>query len=299
MKGELICILAKPHRRGGQFIYNIPDISPQQIEKMIEFFQSRDNIKSICEDYDILSESAGADQNLNKFCQKIGISSSRLKTDIDNTGSKIANTIKTEGLNSKTKKTIADEFDSLTDKIKNYIKYGTADEKLIAELYDDIENSKSEKIAQAISLTVMNFVVNTICHRILKILLGPVGDALTSVVVAPFVEEVSKQVALKGGYSKEYTIIFNVFEFTNYVTAYKNIVPISVIVPVRLICIGLHLADTFVQWVTSDPKIMQKIGIESEEDKKNLKLVGFLTAFVMHSTWNAGFGTVIMKLIFK
>jgi len=262
------------------------DITPEQINELCSF--NRYYI-----DYDILTESA-TESNLNK----LGIDA-KGKAAIQKCSKDIAKTIKEDGINSDSRKKIhnyiADTFKSLADGIK------LQSESLIGET----KNMNKQKAVKACLLVAWNILLNTIGINVLTILFGPVGASIGAIAIAPIVEESSKVISIKGGFEKEYYIIFNAFEFTSYISRGLPAVAFgqmtgSQLVRGRLAAVGMHTVNTAIHKLFDSDKIKQKLNIKSDEDSKDkANTTSFIIGVLLHGTWNAlaSFSPAFTKLI--
>ena len=55
----------------------------------------------------------------------------------------------------------------------------------------------------------------------------------------------------------------------------------------RLICVGMNVTTTIIQWLSQNEKIQKKLGLDSEKDKEKLKTTGNIIGIIIHITWNA------------
>lgn len=109
--------------------------------------------------------------------------------------------------------------------------------------------------------------------------------------MVPLIEESFKTLAiiLGGAIALGFTILFGIFEATNYIfeALDKGPVHYSYII-FRILCIFLHLGLLYVQWY----------GFKSYQQGKGAIhwLLGFLTAYSIHYIWNVGAGKVFLNL---
>ena len=50
--------------------------------------------------------------------------------------------------------------------------------------------------------------------------------------------------------------------------------------------VGMHLTTTLIQWLTNNPKVLEKLKIESEDDKNKASIVGHTIGMIIHGVWN-------------
>jgi len=241
------------------------DITSEQIKELIESLSfaniSEDNY--IIEEY--ITESANSKQL------------SKAKKLSKETGEKIGNTIKEKGLTKESKKSIAKIYDDFIVSLKNNINEIIVPDNLVKKV--DSGEYTAENIKRAIGLTLACICFNEIMIWALSIIIPIGGGLIARGIVCPFVEETAKAIALKGKYSKEFTVIFNISEFSLYVI--RGVNPL-----LRLIPVGMHITTTLVQYFTSDEKIQKKLGLDKEEDKEKLTFIGRIVAYLIHSAYN-------------
>ena len=213
---------------------------------------------------------------------KLGLNDNKTKKSIAKTAKRSADLIKKEGINSKTRKTIFRYIGEMYDEILYTNKvtvYGYLPDKAI----DEIEKYDKKKIQKAFitfaEVVIAQFLIDTICTLLFGL---TIGNVLGYVFSAPLTEEAGKQLSIRGGYEKEYFVIFNAFEFTEYVVMGAN--PIT-----RLGCIGFHLSTTIVQAIFNNSKLQKQLGVDlnNKDDVEKVNTIGQIIAMLMHGTWNA------------
>ena len=257
--------------------YEDGDISSAQIEKLIE---------SISFDYTILNDYVLEEYILEGANSK---ELSKVKKLSEDTGKKIGKTIKEDGLTKESKKTIAKIYDDFLESLKNSIDEIAVSDNLLKKV--DSGEYTLENIKRAVALTVACICVNTVTLTALNLILPFVGQLIAIGIVCPFFEEAAKSIAIKGKYAKEFTIVFNATEFAMYV--HRGVNPL-----IRLLPVGMHITTTLVQYFTSNEKIQKKLGLDKEQDKEQLTLIGRIVAFIIHSGWNTILGVLpIIKFV--
>ncbi len=98
-------------------------------------------------------------------------------------------------------------------------------------------------------------------------------------IVAPFVEEYAKRVAILGDYPFIYTGIFAGLEAIMYIVgSVVTEVPIATIIIIRTIAFAFHFATTHIQKLFHD---------ESKIDSNVNSITGYYIAVAIHMLWNA------------
>lgn len=257
-------------------INNLPEISAQEIKNICEFANSISIEESF---FQILNENASPDSDLKKLCKKGNIDFGKVQTEVNKCAKNVATTIKEDGLTKESKKKIHDYFDELTTSLNNF------NISLSASLFnDELKDSSPNKIHSAVGLLIQTVLANTIVTTILSILLGTIGMNISVGLICPMIEELAKQTSIKGGYEKEFFVLFNILEFSTYVIRFFNV---KNIVLTRIKTIGLHLSTTIIQYITSNPKIAEKLGAKTEEQKKAARLIGWIAGACVHIGWNS------------
>lgn len=140
-------------------------------------------------------------------------------------------------------------------------------------------------IFKSIVLVLTLLLINTFFVNFLILLTGDpgIGLFLASVFIAPIVEEYSKYISIKGDYTKTFFVIFNIFEFTLYVSRFFGIISLGPLLLMRFLAVLLHLITTYVQY---------KFNKEEENSK-----TGLAAGIMIHTFWNMGFGALIYSII--
>ena len=140
----------------------------------------------------------------------------------------------------------------------------------------------AENIFLSICLTFFACAINTMADVFLSLLFGPVlGTIASTIIVAPIVEEMMKNIAIKDKYDNEFLIVFNAAEFTMYVTRMvKDGMSLGAAAGIRLIPIIMHITTTKVQKLiinkkdkNTDPELQSKLALG--------------TGILIHSVYNA------------
>lgn len=128
------------------------------------------------------------------------------------------------------------------------------------------------------------FIEQTVC----AILFPKIYEILVGVIAAPILEESAKQIALRGGFQKEFLVIFNTLEFTEYVIIYAPIVGLIKIFAARLMAVGLHITTTIVQWISMNKEFQKKVMRDPNDPKEKAELegMGLATGMMIHALWN-------------
>lgn len=244
------------------------ELSPMEVQRICE--ECKNYHLSISESY--LLEASGPKVS---DLDKIGIKNANGK--LTKASKDIAETIKKKGVSSESRKhiynIISDLFKDLADGI---------DASVIKNLpglqSDDKEVQK--KVTKSFVLLAWCLVVSILTRMVLTSMLGIIGRYLMSTVGAPIVEESCKAIAVKGNFEIEYNIVFNAFEFTEYVKGGAS-------VKGRLVCVGVHTLNTMINKVFSTKAFRNKFGISDDKDSKDkCTLAAFIIGSIIHMSWN-------------
>lgn len=258
------------------------EFTPEQIQKICEDCKS---IKfTIAESYILESASPKADLS------KLGIKNA--DSQVKSAATKISTAIKKNGVTSETKKQIhnivSDLFDDLAKSLDKSVMKGNP----------NLQNLDQKNLAKGFTLTIWDVIINTLICDVLTIMLGPMGNAIFVSVGAPIVEEASKAIAVKGGFSKEYTIIFNTFEFTNYMVSYN--LPFINKLRARTFAIGMHLVNTAIHNLFASEKFRKQFHIDDSKDSKDkCTFASYIITTLIHCAWNTApkFSPALVKII--
>lgn len=244
------------------------ELSPMEVQRICE--ECKNYHLSISESY--LLEASGPKVS---DLDKIGIKNTNGK--LTKASKDIAETIKKKGVSSESRKhiynIISDLFKDLADGI---------DASVIKNLpglqSDDKEVQK--KVTKSFVLLAWCLVASILTRMVLTSMLGIIGRYLMSTVGAPIIEESCKAIAVKGNFEIEYNIVFNAFEFTEYVKGGAS-------VKGRLVCVGVHTLNTMINKVFSTKAFRKKFGISDDKDSKDkCTLAAFIIGTIIHMSWN-------------
>ena len=268
----------------GAFLDNLPDISPEIINK----FCVQETLTEAYMDQ-VLTESVNTSQYLGKILVRMNISASKYMSLMNKAIKDIATTVKTKGVNKESREKIrsiinklwvdlGDALPDTTDLIKDYGNSG-----LLVKFADLDQN----KVTKSMILVLFSATVVGIVLPVLTILFGPTGTGIGATIMGPLLEENCKQIAIKGDFVKEYTMVFNTFEFSQYVLQIVGAGgPLGAAIKVRLLAVGMHLTTTLIQWLTNNPKVLEKLHIDGEDDKNKASIVGHTIGMIIHGVWN-------------
>jgi len=263
------------------------EVSPEIINKICKVSLNESDIISMLE------------SSVNS--KQLGIDNQKFNRDIAKSSTKITNLIKTQGINARCKSEILQEIRDLYSNIQSYIDYEALG--LNPNVQKEIKKFGLENISRSIALLLGIFVINTLCGMVLRILFGNVlGSYLTGVFVAPLTEESAKQISIRYGYNAEFMIIFNIFEFTLYMSnpyyLAKN--GFEKMFKIRIVAVLGHVAYNITQLIFANPKVQKMLGFDKEnpDDVEKSHLIGQIIAMFLHSSWNSGIlsGAVLSAL---
>lgn len=257
------------------------NITPEQINELAEFLNDNISLASINEDYEILSETNNSD-----FLNKFGIKNSKsIKDDADKLSKNITKTIKSEGINEKSKSKILNYYTEFFTKVNKLLKSTNIniDMNIFGKDYD------INKVKDSFLILVLGTYIATIISKVLSMILGQiVGAILTTTIVCPIIEETEKQIAIRINCSVEYTILFNTYEFSYYYLQLSPVLGKVNTIKIRIIPVGMHLANTIIQFLTNNTKLQKKLGIENDKNKQEkLSLIGQLITTTIHCAYNS------------
>ena len=220
---------------------------------------------------------------------KFGLNSSKMNSTIKKYGTEIGKTIKEEGITKSSRSKIADLFDKAYNDIERF------NENKLGVNLTDAEKEKLKKfdnanVLKSIGLILEIIISQLFCTIILSIIFGPaIGNFLVVTFVAPITEETAKSIAIKNKYATEFTVIFNIFEASGYIIGLKGAgVPFANALRTRILAVGMHISTTIVEWLSTNPKVLEKLGIDKddEEAKKKTRFIGQVIGMIIHFAWN-------------
>jgi Flp pilus assembly protein TadB len=221
---------------------------------------------------------------VNGVLSKLGLSkiAPKVNNAVNTTARDIAKTIKEKGIGKESRKSILVSISDMMEEISDALN----------EFNDDLtincEGTRAN-IAKALSLTIIAACINSLVQVLFVIIITPVaGTLIATCLCAPLVEEFCKRTAIKGKYIKEFTIVFNMVEFTQYVTTFSKMFKLSKLVIIRLFAVGMHISTTITQWILDNPKLQEKLGIskDDEDGQKKASLIGYILGVIIHAAWN-------------
>ena len=244
------------------------ELSPMEVQIICE--ECKNYYLSISESY-LLEASGPKVYDLGK----IGIKNANGK--LTKASKDIAETIKKKGVSSESRKQIyniiSDLFKDLADGI---------DASVIKNLpglqSDDKEVQK--KVTKSFVLLALCLVASLLTQMVLTSMLGIIGRYLMITVGAPIAEESCTAIAVKGNFEIECNIVFNAFQFTEYVL---DGAPVN---DGRLACVGIHTLNT-INKVFSTKAFRKKFGISDDKDSKDkCTLAAFIIGNIIHMSLN-------------
>ena len=244
------------------------ELSPMEVQRICE--ECKNYHLSISESY--LLEASGPKLS---DLGKIGIKNANGK--LTKASKDIAETIKKKGVSSESRKQIhniiSDLFKDLADGID------TSVIKNLPGLQSD-DKEVQRKVMKSLVLLAWCLVVSILSQMVLTAMLGVIGQCLMITITGPIIEESCKAIAVKGNFEKEYNIVFNAFEFTEYVASGAPIKG-------RLACVGMHTLNTAINKVFSTEAFRRKFGISDDKDSKDkCTLASFIIGNIIHVSWN-------------
>lgn len=243
------------------------ELSPNEVQRICE--ECKNYHLSISESY-LLEASGPKISDL----RKLGIKNAEGK--VNKTAADITSIIKKNGITSESKKhihnIISDLFQDIADSIDNTVV--ATNPKL-----KNIENQRNT--TNALVLLTWYLIIGNLISIVLCNLMGAIGSILVIVVVAPVMEEACKAIAVKGGFDKEYNLVFNAFEFTKYVSKGAYIMP-------RLVVVGMHTLTTAINKLFSTEEFRKKFGISDDKDAKDkCTFAAYIIGLFIHTSWNS------------
>ena len=200
----------------------------------------------------------------------------------------IVKIIKTSGIGKESRDRIRIRIDDMYQKMGNNF---MSRSKMMVR-YQKLNGDTRVKFESAWGLVGCVCVGNMLTRLILKLLFGAiVGDYIATGIVVPINEENAKQMAVKGGFIKEYTIVFNSAEFAHYLLLYSPTLTTTSLLRyavVRGATVSMHLLTTIIQWLTNNETIRKAFGIVKGDRASEAKLsaIGKLIGYIIHIGWN-------------
>ena len=260
--------------------YNNINIDIQKINELIESV-SLDSEEA----QEYLSEAKAKYINTLDFIGDIVDDNKYILKSIKDCAKEIVATIKDKGINQSL-------FDTLTITVSKY--FGMIADRLTVDKIINNEKIKGEvvdkdKLKSAAHIFLQFYIMTSICQTVISLLFITnitMSYNITAIIIGPILEEFAKKLSVKSGCTKEFYLIFNAFEFTQYVSTYAIIVGLKKIVITRIKALGMHLVTTIVQFLSDNKKVQHILKLDKEEDKEKLSTLGYLCGVLIHSTWN-------------
>ena len=253
-----------------------PVYTTEEVNQILHKFHTDD---IIAEDYITEGVIDKAFTAYGEFMLEVGLNAMGIIKVVKEYGARMGDVIRKEGINSNSIKELTTLFEQCTEHISVFFRDIRVPNKLAGY---DINRMKA---ALCLFLTVLTINTMIMC---LLMLLGPItADVLTTVVVAPIVEEFAKSVAIKGKFGTEFTVVMNAYEMVYYVNQMKRVPGIGILkaIRVRAFVVLMHLTTTIIQWLSNNQKLLDMIGVK-KEDKGTISFIGRILGIVIHSIWN-------------
>lgn len=249
------------------------EITPQELNSLVEWANSLD-VNYINESFKIspLMEANTA------------IAKGKNGQLIKNTSKEVADIIKKDGINKESKAKISSAFKKMLEEIDiandDILELSKTDK-------DKLSKFDSANLKKAFLLLLEVIVISACASIIIAILFGPIAQTIIIGIVGPIIEELAKAVAVKGKYAVEYQVIFNLYEGTSYIIkGTASGVPFKNVLRARIAAAGMHVTTTVINWITSNPKIQEKLKIKDEDAKKRIAFIGNVVGIIIHCGWN-------------
>lgn len=251
------------------------NISAERICKLSEQFLSEETV--------IREAKEAVDNQVEKtkeMLKKTGSDEKRITSKMTQTSNEVVDIVKSQGINKSTIQKISIKFQDFVAEIVDMLEFNSTD-LLEFDKYD------ANKIKNSIILTEVAGLINTTVLIIGTTLFGKtVGSVLSVCISAPICEELCKQIAVKGDFVTEFTVVFNLMEASQYIIRFTNDMGFMKILKVRLMAVTMHVTTTFVQWFMGNKKIQEKMGIDSK-DKEKCSTIGYFCGVIIHAIWNS------------
>ena len=251
-------------------------ISPNVIN---EFF---DNTYWSFESNQVLTETA---------LDKLGLGNSTGQ--INNAAKDIANIIKKDGVGKDSRNKIHNRVSKLFEDIAKNL---STKQIMVNGKLKEMDTKKTER---ALTLLSWVLIISSLVSTLLTIFLGKAGGVVYSIAFAPVIEEASKSISIKGKFDKEYFIVFNIFEASNYIislgveSAILKSMGIKVpsmkqIIRARAAAVGMHGVTTLIHKLFNSDKFREKFNIGNDQDSKDkCTFASYIITTLVHSSWNA------------
>lgn len=253
-------------------------ISPNVIN---EFF---DNTYWSFESNQVLTETA---------LDKLGLGNSTGQ--INNVAKDIANIIKKDGVGKDSRNKIHNRVSKLFEDIAKNL---STKQIMVNGKLKEMDTKKTER---ALTLLSWVLIISSLVSTLLTIFLGKAGGVVYSIAFAPVIEEASKSISIKGKFDKEYFIVFNIFEASNYIISQgvqpailKSLgfkvptIPMKHIIRARTAAVGMHGVTTLIHKLFNSDKFREKFNIGNDQDSKDkCTFASYIITTLVHSSWNA------------
>jgi hypothetical protein len=143
-----------------------------------------------------------------------------------------------------------------------------------------------DQMKKALIMLLFVLLLNTFMYTALVMVFGTaVGGIITAVVVAPLTEEISKHIAIKGGYHGAFVLSINIFEFFSYVSlGVRTGGKLGKVIIIRT-------ASAMTHWL--------EVVLQKYFDQKKASTTGLVVAILIHATWNALAGSSVGRSVGK
>lgn len=162
---------------------------------------------------------------------------------------------------------------SITKKIADVIT------KFIEESSEGLKHITDSKVKRSLLLFICIFIINH-CLMISIMVISPQISLIIGVcIMSPIIEEVSKNIAIKGDYPWIYTGIFSGIEFVEYIIILLlSGVPLRAAIPMRAITVIMHFVTSMIQ------KYFKEKGDKIDDNTKNV--IGLYIGITVHVIFN-------------
>lgn len=160
--------------------------------------------------------------------------------------------------------------------------------------FDEKKNTLGDKLLKSLIILLIVFVINSVIARLFFLLTKNfiIAMILTAIFIAPITEEIAKAISVKLGFGKEYYLVFNAFEFTQYISKLtKEGAKLSVAIFVRTFALIMHGIN----------HLIIKAGYDKDKkngmDDKQAGNLAMVTTMIIHACYNSFLGIVLIKSI--